>query len=376
MVEKKIIKIAHILNDLGAAGKELGVLKLIDHLDGEEFQSHLVVINKVKNEQFSSLKKYHIIELNQPPGNHPFLPLKLSKIFRQEGYDIVHTHSWGTLVEGVLGAKLAFVKAIVHGEHGTFPQKYPHRHLQRIFWGMVDQLLSVSDELAKKLANITGYPYSKIRTILNGVDKSKFYPSAELRQKFRQKFGFSKDQFIVGTVGRFNKVKNNPMIVRGLAPLIKSGLLMDFAHIGGGVYTDTLGKTLMELADSFEVGAHVHLLGLQTEMNMIYNGLDVFTLTSFSEGCSNVIQEAMMVGKPVVATRVGGNPELVQDGVTGFLVESDDHEGWAEAIRKLRTNPRLVKEMGENAREFALKNFSLDVMVHAYADVYRTVLKR
>ena len=376
MVENKSIKIAHLLNDLGAAGKELGVLKLIDHLDGDEFQSNLVILNKVKYNQFDSLEKYRIISLNQPPGNHPLLPLKLAKIFRREKFDIVHTHSWGTLLEGVLGAKLASVKAIVHGEHGTFPQKKIHLYLQRIFWGMSDQVLSVSDELAKKLASATGYPYPKIRTILNGVDNSKFYPSAELRQIFRDKFGFSKDQFIVGTVGRFNKVKNVPMIVRGLSPLVKSGLQIDVAHVGGGIHTDTLGKSLMDLAESLDVAAHVHLLGLQTEMNMIYNGFDVFTLTSFSEGCSNVIQEAMMVGKPVVATRVGGNPELVQDGVTGFLVESDDHEGWAEAIRKLQTNPRLVKEMGENAREFALKNFSLDVMVQAYADVYRTVLKR
>ncbi len=371
------IKIAHIVNSLGIAGKELGILKLIDHMNPEQFDSTIVVLNQVYFEKIGEvLSRYRVIHLDEPPGNHLGLPLKLARLFREHRFDIVHTHSWGTLLEGVLGAKLAGVRAVIHGEHGTFPEKFPHRVIQRLFWGMTDGVLSVSDVLGKKLSEITRFDNRRIQVILNGVDAAKFYPSPQLRRTFRERFHFREEQFVVGTVGRLHRIKNNPMVVRGLAHLRAEGQTVEFAHVGGGDFAEKLSLELQSLADARGVAAHLHLLGYQSEMNMIYNGFDVFTLTSFSEGCSNVIQEAMLVGKPVVATRVGGNSELVRDGITGFLVESDDDRAWAESVAKLCRDRNLLKKMGEAARAFALENFAVEKMTAAYEKMYYAAYQR
>jgi len=370
------IKVAHIVYGLGGAGKELGILKLVAHLDAQRFESYIVVITHINMKEINSLDRFNIIHLNVGKGNQPDLPLKLAKVFRKHRFDIIHTHSWGTLLEGVLGAKLARSPAIIHGEHGTFPQKFPHSLVQRIFWGMADRVLSVSDVLGKQLSATTRFNNEKISVILNGVVSQNFFPDAVLRAEFRRRFHFRDDDFIVGTVGRYNPVKNFPMMVRGIAPLIQTGEIVEFAHVGGGWQAEKDGAALKNLAAELDVSAQVHLLGYQSEVNMIYNGFDVFTLTSFSEGCSNVIQEAMFAGKPVIATNVGGNPELVQDGVTGFLVESDNAAQWADALRKLKSDPALLKRMGENAREYALKNFSLKKMIDSYEQVYLDVYRK
>lgn len=371
------IKIAHIVNSLGVAGKELGILKLIDHMNRERFDSSIVVLNQVYFDKIGALlSQYQVIHLDEPPGNHPGLPLKLARLFRENRFDIIHTHSWGTLLEGVLGAKLAGVRAVIHGEHGTFPEKFPHRVIQRLFWRMTDGVLSVSDVLGKKLSEVTRFDNRRIQVILNGVDASKFYPSAELRRTFRERFQFREAQFVVGTVGRLHRIKNNPMVVRGLAHLRAEGQTVEFAHVGGGDFADKLGAEWQTLANSLGVGSHLHLLGYQSEMNMVYNGFDVFTLTSFSEGCSNVIQEAMFAGKPVIATRVGGNSELVQHGVTGFLVESDNDREWAEAVGKLYRDRALLEKMSHNARAFAMENFSVEKMAAAYERMYLAAYRK
>lgn len=364
------IKIAHILNCLGGAGKELGILKLIDHMDRERFDSYLVVVDKIYSHIAPDLEPYNIIHLNAGEGNQIDLPFKLAKVFRQHKFDVIHTHSWGTLLEGVIGGKLAFSPAIIHGEHGTFPEQFPHKHVQRFFWGRADKVLSVSDLLGKKLSRVTRFQNDKIHVILNGVDHSKIFPSEEKRREFRRKFGFKEDDFIVGTVGRLNHVKNHPMIIRGISHIIKKGDAIDFTLVGGGSLVDSLGKNLQTLSNDLNVSDHFHFLGYHKDMNMIYNGFDVFTLTSFSEGCSNVIQEAMFAGKPVIATDVGGNPELVQDGETGFLVQSDNDLQWAEVVRTLRNNPSVLKKMGVQSYQYARDHFSLHQMVTAYEDVY------
>ncbi len=364
------IKIAHILNCLGGAGKELGILKLIDHMNRDIFDSYLVVIDKVYSHIAPRLDPYKIIHLNAGEGNQIDLPFKLAKVFRKNKFDIIHTHSWGTLVEGVVGAKFARSPAIIHGEHGTFPEQFPHTLVQRFFWGRADKMLSVSGLLGKKLSQATKFDNRKIHVILNGVDHSKIFPSEDKRREFRQKFGFKEDDFIAGTVGRLNRVKNHPMIVRGISNIIKKGEAVEFALVGGGSLVDSLGKELKMLAAELDVTQHFHFLGYHKDMNMVYNGFDVFTLTSFSEGCSNVIQEAMFAGKPVIATNVGGNPELVQDGETGFLVDSDNDHQWSEVLRTLKNNPSVLKKMGVQSYEYAQNHFSLAKMVNSYEAVY------
>ena len=370
------IKLAHLVANLGPAGKELGILKLIENLDREIFDTTLIVLNIINTEGTLDLSRFKIVHLNVSYGNQLYTPFKLGKALKEFDFDIIHTHSWGTLVEGIIGAKIAKVPVVIHGEHGTFPEKFPHKYIQRFFWGRADQVLSVSGVLRNKLSAVTKFPARKIKVILNGVEQERFFPSEELRNAFRQTFNFKADDFIVGTVGRLHYIKNNAMLVRAVAKLRDEDENVKVVFVGGGNTFDENRKRLDKLTQDLGISDRIHFLGFNKNVNMILNGMDIFTLTSFSEGCSNVIQEAMFTGKVVIATNVGGNPELVQNGQTGILVESDNHKQLYEAIKKLKNDPSSLKIMGTEARQYALKNFSLEPMIKGYEQIYIESLQK
>ncbi|HQU72929.1 MAG TPA: glycosyltransferase family 4 protein [Calditrichia bacterium] len=372
---KQRIKVAHIVNHVGPAGKEKGIIKLVDHQDDRIFDIHIVVLNHISYPDALKLERFKLNLLEIPPGNQILKTARyLSKIFREEDYHIIHTHSWGTLVEGVLGAKLAGSPVVIHGEHGSFPDGFPQRVMQNVVWRLADRILSVSGILADKLAETIGFPRGRMEVILNGVDETLFFPDPDLRKDFRERFDFAEDDFIIGAIGRLFPVKNYPMLFRAVRLMKDRGVRFKVAIVGGGV--GDMEDVAKELIDELEIGDHIHMLGFQKEVNTMLNGFDVFTLTSFSEGCSNVIQEAMFAGRPVVATRVGGNPELVTHNETGFLVESDNHEQLADRFMDLLANPDMRRRFGEKGRERGLANFSLNKMVQLYSRAYLEEYRR
>ena len=362
----KRIRVVHLVNYLGPAGKEIGILKLLNHMDSSLFENHLLVFGKKDIFGEKDFDHLNIRYLNKKDGNDISLLYKLTHLFRQLKPDIVHTHSWGTLVEGILGAKISRVPIIFHGEHGTLPESVIHRCVQRFFWKNSDLVLSVSENLKEKLSRVLGFPPERIQVILNGVESDKFYPSDELREAFRKRFAFSTNDFVVGTVGRMSAVKNQQMLIKAAAELKNRGECIHFVLVGVGQEENELEK----LTDVLQVRDNVRFLGYQKEVNQMLNGMDVFTLTSFSEGCSNVIQEALFAGKPVIATNVGGNPELVKPGLNGFLVESNDHTELAQKILTLKRKPDLVRKFKENALSYSHENFSLKSMVDQYSELY------
>ena len=362
----KKIKVIHLINTLAPSGKEVGIIKLLRHMDKSIFEKSLFVLKKISYFDEQAINNLDIICLDKKNGNDFTLPFKLASWFNKYKPDIVHTHSWNTLVEGILAAKISGVPIIIHGEHGTFPESTLHRYVQRLFWKRSDLVLSVSENLKNKLSRSVGFPPENIHVILNGVEAEKFYLSAELRKIFRERFNFSPTDFIIGTVGRITPVKNHQMLIRAAVEVKNHGETIHFVFIG---FDEQEGE-LEELANHLGVKKYVHFIGYQKDVNLMLNGMDIFALTSFSEGCSNVIQEALFAGKPVIATNVGGNPELVKPNLNGYLVESNDHKELAQKILMLKRQPELLQKLGENALSFSHENFSLKAMVDQYSELY------
>lgn len=369
------LHVAHLVNYLGPAGKERGIMKLIDNIDTERFDNTIICVNAIREHAGMDYSRFRIINLDMPLGNNFNLPFILKKLFREEKFDIIHTRSWGTLLEGVLGAKLAGAPVVIHGEHGTFPEKWPHTLLQNLFWRWSDQMVTVSAELGKKLSNATGFPFERMQHLLNGVDDSLFFADDSLRSEFRKRFEFSDDDFIVGTIGRFYPVKNHPMLYRAAKRLKDRGENVKIAVVGGTT-SPVWQKEVDDLIAELDIADRVHLLGFHQEVNLMLNGMDLFTLTSFSEGCSNVIQEAIFAGVPVIATQVGGNPELVLHNKTGMLVPSDDDEALADAIVELKNDNEKRKKLRENALNNGEQNFSLRRMIERYENLYISTYRR
>jgi len=369
------IRLAHLINFLSPAGKEIGIIKLLNALNTDEFENYLIVFDKVFDTLSLDPEKVRLISLNKRRGNDPLLPLKLARILRRHKIDLLHTHAWGTLVEGVVAGKLAGVKKIIHGEHGSFHKDAKRLMVQRFFFNQADHLLSVSAVLADDLAATIGFRRDKMQAILNGVDTGRFYPDPEKRKTQRELYGFSESDLVIGTVGRTVAIKNQQLVIRAIHQLWDEFNNVHFVVVGDSpMYS--VKQELATLAAGLGVQEKIHLPGMKNEVPDLLNMFDIFVLPSFSEGCSNVIQEAMATGLPVVATNVGGNPELVQHEVSGFLFKNGDVDDLSRYLRRILSEPALREAFGRAGLKLAREQFSLPAMIAAYRNFYLHSLEK
>lgn len=365
-MQKNRINVMHAVFSLETGGLENGVVNLCNRLDPLKFQASICVF-KGGGELESRVKQHvELFTLRRLRSNDPTLPFRLALELRRRRIDILHTHSWGTMVEGIVAAKLARTPVIVHGEHGVLERRQHNIHIQRILWKFAHSLTSVASPLADDMSNLVGFPRNRIRVIPNGVDTDRFCPRPDERTSARQQFGLSPTDVVVGMVARLVPVKNHEGVLRALAELAQQGKLVTLALAGCG----SLLEKLQSLAMSMGLHGRVHFLGDLDNVHKFLNAIDIFVLNSHSEGMSNTILEAMSCGLPVIVTKVGANSELVVEGQNGLLIPSDNHLALAEAISTLAENSHLRLQMGEAGRARIERDYGIARMVHEYSDLY------
>jgi sugar transferase (PEP-CTERM/EpsH1 system associated) len=357
----------HVVFRLHPGGMEHGVVKLVNGLPLPQVQSSICATSPGGSLRELVRPEVPVFELRRRDGNDPVLVWRLYRLFRRERPDIVHTHAWGTLVEGWMAARLAGVPIVVHGEHGTLQAEPRQIAVQRRIWGRVDHVLSVSSRLAEKLSAVTGFPLARIEVIRNGVDLSRF--GSTDRAAARAALGIAADAFVVGTAGRLVPVKDHATLLEALARMAGEGRSFLAVIAGDG----PLRAELATKAAALGIADRVRLLGHQPDIERVFAALDVFVLSSVSEGLSNTILEAMASGVAVVATRVGGADELVVDGETGVLVPSQAPDAMARAISALGDDEGLRQRMAAAGRRRATEEFGIARMVENYAAFYRRV---
>lgn len=363
------VRVMHVLHCLGTDGRtggmEYGVIKLVNAADPARVQS-AVCSTRAADPALAKLLDAAVpyYECDARRGNDPWLVAALWRIFRGFRPDIVHTHAWGTLLEGMLAARLARVPVIVHGEHGTLQSKPYQLRLQRFAWRRADRVLSVSSRLAERLAREVGFDLRRIHTIRNGVNLERFGPA--LRADGRRALGLREEAIAIGTVGRLVEVKDHATLLRAFARVADSDSRPVLFVAGEG----PLGTALREQAAALGIASRVRFLGHRDDIDRVLAALDLFVLSSSSEGMSNTILEAMASGVAVVATRVGGADELVVDGVTGVLVPAGDPQMLAAALSRLASDAPLRHGMAVAGLRRAHQEFSLSRMVAGYEDLY------
>lgn len=362
------MRVCHVLVALRLGGTEAGVVRLVNAHDRNRVSSAIVSCKPSDSLRETVAEDVPVFEFNRRDGHDVRIVLELARLFRRQRPDVVHTHSWGTLCEGLAAARLAGVSHIVHGEHGTMELRPLNVRLQRWAWRRVDRVLSVSSRLADKMALEVGFDRASIGVVRNGIDVERFAP--DRRVAARRALGLSAEDVVVGTVGRLVPVKDQASFLAALASLRAEGLPFRVLVAGDG----PLRADLEAMAAANGLGDVVRFLGARQDPERVLAALDVFVLSSESEGLSNTIIEAMATGLPVVATRVGGADELVDDGRTGHLVPPKDPAALAAGLRGLVTDPALRKQWGVAGRERAEREFSLGRMVDGYESVYGEVV--
>jgi sugar transferase (PEP-CTERM/EpsH1 system associated) len=297
--------------------------------------------------------------------------LGMARVFRAFRPEIVHTRNW-TCIDAILAARLAGVPIVVHGEHGREAAD-PHgsntlrRRLRRCLSPLITEFVAVSRDLNGWLVNDVGVPARKVTQICNGVDTDTFAPLR--RESVRSALGIALDHVAIGTVGRLDPVKDHRALIHAFSRL-RSDRRHHLFIVGDGPTRATLDHLRLELG----LGDQIHLLGERDDVSLVLPALDIFVLPSLAEGISNAILEAMASGLPVVATRVGGNPELVEDGVTGTLVPPRSSEALAAALARYLAEPALIRAHGDAGRRRAVRQFSLARMFAAYDSLYARLL--
>jgi sugar transferase (PEP-CTERM/EpsH1 system associated) len=359
----------HLVHTFGVGGMEVGITKLVNSLDRSRIVSSVCSSRPADTLKLRLDPGIPLYEFNRRPGNDVVFVSQLYRLFRRVRPDVVHTHRWGTLLEGLVAARLAGVPRVVHGEHGTLETRQLNVRVQRWTWNRVDRVLSVSSRLAEQISREIGYPLDGIKVIRNGVDLNRFMPRD--RGAAKVALGLPATDFVIGTVGRLVPVKDHPMLLNAFAALRDSGVTYTAVIAGTGPLRDDLARQAQEL------GLHqVHLLGNRNDVDQVLNAFDIFVLSSKSEGLSNTIQEAMATGLPVVATRVGGADELVKDNETGLLVPPQDPAAFSQAMYTLTTDRSQRERMGAAGRQRAVTLFGLDRMIREYEQLYLALASR
>lgn len=292
----------------------------------------------------------------------------LREIIGREKISVVHAHQYTPLFYSTPAALLSGRASVVYTEHGRF---YPDRRSwkRRLFNPLlalgVTQLVSISSCTAQAMAAYDNLPLRRIRVIHNGVDLSRMNPPFDAASK-RSSLGLSRSCRLIGTAARLDEIKNIPMMLRVFNEVLRRVPDTCLLIAGQGPQEGNLKSMAAELG----IADRVRFIGLRFDLPEIYQLMDVFLLTSFSEGISVTLLEAMASGVPAVVTDVGGNGEVVVEGETGHLVPLQDETGFMERVVRILTDPGWAHSLGDNSRKRAGQHFSFENMLANYVSTY------
>lgn len=291
---------------------------------------------------------------------------RLVEHFRRIRPHVVHTHN-GVWEKGARAARLANVPVVGHTLHGLHQNErwWLLPHLTRWAARHSDWVVPVSRELEAYLVGPARLRSTMVRHIINGVDTGRFAPGARLGP-VRATLGLDGDTPLVGIVARLAPVKNHALLIAAFARTLVRVPDAHLAIVGDGELREALAGQIAEAG----LGARVHLVGALQGMERIYRELDVFVLSSTTEGTPMSVLEAMASGVPVVATAVGGIPALLDDGVTGRLVPSHDRDALGDAMADLLADGAARQRMGLAARARVVERYSETAMLDAYERLY------
>jgi glycosyltransferase involved in cell wall biosynthesis len=320
-----------------------------------------------------------------PPLVQPLHPLKdllaLLELFlflKKNPYHVVHTHNSKAGFVGRLAAKLAAVPVIVHTVHGfAFHEREApwrrilFRNLERLASRWCDRMIFISQPLIDWALGEHLVDKEKIVRIYSGIEADRFHPvTGEEKRRIRRKWALEEEEPVIGIVSKLWEGKGHLLLLEAFREIKRDIKDARLVIVGEGYLHDRLRKAV----DSMGLTGSVLFTGFLMDVSEIIAAFDVAVLPSFFEGMGRVLLEAMAMGKPVVASRVGGIPDLVKDGVTGLLVRPGHARELEESIKRLLRDNDLASRMGEEGRKRVTEEFSAERMVRSIQKLYRECL--
>jgi glycosyltransferase involved in cell wall biosynthesis len=364
------LRVMHVILTLGVGGAEQLVYRMVN--SRPRFEDNIVCclyfIGELGEQYIRDGGKVYC--RNHSGGFNIGIVWWLINIIRHEKIDVVHAHTYATFFYSVLAAKIYGNIKLVYTEHGRL---YPDRSswkrsiINPLLALGVSHIVSISESTAKAMNKYDNLPLEKINVIHNGITLPATFQKVDIAAKKRS-LGLAEPCRVIGTASRLEEIKNIPMMLRAFQYVSQQIPDVCLLVAGTGSKTDEL------IACSQELGIcdKVKFIGLRNDLWEIYQILDVFLLSSFTEGISVTLLEAMASGVPAVVTDVGGNPEVVDDGVTGCLVPLNDDIAMAQRILVLLQHDDMAKRFSLNSVKRVEKYFSFDEMMKTYEILYNS----
>lgn len=294
----------------------------------------------------------------------------IAKIVREKKIDIIHTHNEKAQLYGGIAGLIARVP-VVHTKHGKNETNWRTMLRNNTSARLCRKVVGVSRDAALECIQDEKISSSKVLTILNGVDTERFSPCND-KARSKNCLDIDGNVFVIGIVARLARVKDHATLLEACRILVESGHEFRLLVVGDG----PLRVQLEERTQFLGISKQVIFTGTREDITDLMRAMDIFCLSSLSEGISLTLLEAMACGLPIVATAVGGNPEVVIGGKTGFLVEPSSPSLLSEKLAALISCEHLRAKMGQAGRERVINHFSLKTCALAYQNLYNCVMDR
>jgi len=338
---------------LGSAG--CGVEHSIACIDGKTGPIGASIADKVSA----------IVNFNRAPGFDLKLVAGLRKAVVDLHIDVVHCHQYTPYIYGLFAA-VALPCKVIFTEHGRFHPdtwSWKRRLLNPFLQWRTNAITAISRATADALGHYEWFNRSGIDVIYNGLESTE--PQAGVRDRLQ----LHNAAIVFGTICRFDPIKNLPLLIGAFEQLLQNHPSARLVLIGDGDQYDVLQQLVLDkgLVDK------VLFTGFVDATADYMSALDVFVLSSYSEGTSMTLLQAMAMSRAVVVTRVGGNEELISDGVDGLCVPSDDPGEMVAAMEKLAGDANLRQQLGDRAKATFTEKFNLQIMIDQYLRLYRRI---
>ena len=386
------IKVLRVIARLNVGGPALHVAYLTAGLADRGYDTTLVAGTLAPGEEsMASIAERRGVKIEQLDALHREVGLlrdarailRLARIIRRERPTILHTHTAKAGAVGRIAALLAGrarPPIIVHTFHGHVLRGYfgplrtlVFRTVERGLARISTVLIAVSPEVKDDLVRLRVAPASKFVVVRLGIELDERVGGEDsARAETRRQLGLGPDAFIVGWVGRMTAVKRTDDVARTLKKLVHRGVDAYLCLVGDGPDREHLEHYAHDLG----VIRRCLFLGYQEDVARFYEAFDALLLPSVNEGTPVSVIEALAAGRPAVATRVGGTPDVVRDGVDGFLVDVGDTDALAERLAELAADPERRTRMGNSGREHVRGRYAVDRLVDDVDELYRSLLAK
>ena len=371
-------KVFYLVDSLNVGGTETQAVELALRLPTAEYEIVMgclraegPLLERLKGSAVSVREFHPAGGLDSPSGLWEVA--RLAAYLRRERFDVVHTHDLWSNLMGVTAARLAGVPAIISSRrdlaHFDWYQG-KRRHWLRRIQNLSGVVLANATPIRDALIAEDGFAPEKLRVIHNGVDTAKFQRAKSDRERL---FPAASNEKLVVLVGNMHSdVKGQGWLIDAAPGVLREFPEVRFVFAGDG----ELRPQFEARAAKLRLASKFMFLGRRSDIPEILASCDIAVLPSRAEGLPNAVLEYMAAGLPTIATRVGGNAELVQDGVTGLLVPAENADTLADALLRLLRNPEQARQIASQGQRFAVENFSFERLIREVDEMYTELLQR